>query len=215
MSKTWKIIIAVVIIAVVAGGGVYLWRNKVTEPASETRSLADCSKLGTAWDLFSDNKTTLSFCYKNLWGIIGLKETEISPEARIGTSYYVSFAPKSGIYLPPFSPLISYETLDYRKTGDSDVPPEIAWKMLDFSKSETELALLVHPDEYATAQKLLVNGKQVLKLHRNRNTVSGPFTSVSYFMPNVVINGTTYNLKITCAPEQEADVDKLLESMTF
>ncbi|HBD05199.1 TPA: hypothetical protein DCZ32_01950, partial [Candidatus Uhrbacteria bacterium] len=147
-----------------------------------------------------------------------LKETGISPEAMVGTIYYISFsdAPAQPLVNNNPYPLISYSTLDFQTLGDSDVGPGMDWKALDFSKSETELALLF-PNENATAQKLTVNGKQILKVNRDLiEPLSGErITPLDYFMPDVVINGATYNLHIIGSPEQEADLDKLLESMVF
>jgi hypothetical protein len=218
MGQTkWLIIfVTVVIVAIIVGGGVYLWQNKEAQPAQTVNqeqkalSLADCSKIGSSWALFSNNGTSLSFCYKTSWGSTELKETGISPAARKGTVYYVSFSKSINNY-----PLISYSTLDFQKTGDNDVPAIIDWKALDFNKSETELARLF--SENATAQKITVNDKQVLKAHSNfiEPLSQERVKSVDYFVPNIVINGTTYNLHILGSSEQEADLDKLLESMVF
>ena len=87
---------------------------------------------------------------------------------------------------------------------------------MDFSKSETELAYLFQ-DENAVTQKLTVKGKQVLKVNRDfvEPLSQERITPVDYFIPNVVINGTTYNLHIIGLSEQETDLNKLLESMVF
>lgn len=218
-SKWSTIIVTAVITAVVVGGGVYLWQNKQAQPApiqqvnqgQEARSLADCNNLGSSWTLFKNSGTSLSFCYKTMWGSTELKESGISPEAKVGTVYYISFSKSVNNY-----PLISYSTLDFQKLGDSDVSPVIDWSALNFNKNETELARLF-PNENATAQKLTVNGKQVLKVNRDfiEPLSQERITPLDYFMPNVVINGTTYNLHIIGSPEQEADLDKLLDSMVY
>jgi hypothetical protein len=218
-SKWSTILVAMVTIAVIVGGGVYLWQNKQTQPTlapqiekeQEARSLADCNKLGSSWMLFSNSGTSLSFCYKTSWGTTELKETGISPEARKGTAYDISFSKPVNNYT-----LISYSTLDFQRLGDSDVPPVIDWKALDFSKNEIELARLFR-NENATAQKLTVNGKQVLKVNRDfiEPLSQERITPLDYFMPNVVLNGTTYNLHIIGSPEQETDLEKLLDSMIF
>ncbi|KKQ70874.1 MAG: hypothetical protein UT33_C0017G0011 [Candidatus Peregrinibacteria bacterium GW2011_GWC2_39_14] len=175
-----------------------------------TGSLADCRSLSPSWALFSDSETSLSFCYINSWGTAKFKETEISPAAKAGTIYYISFS-ESVNY-----PLISYSTLDFKKLGDSDVPSVIDWKALDFSKSETELALLF-PNEKATVRKITVNSKQVLVVNRDfiEPLSQKRITPLDYFMPNVSINGTTYNLHLVGLSEQEAVLDKLLESMSY
>lgn len=220
-QKQWStIVVTAVITAVIVGGGVYLWQNKETQPAptqqvsqeQEARSLADCSKLGSSWTLFSSSGTSLSFCYKTSWGGTKLKETEMSPEARIGTIYYISFSKSVNNY-----PLISYSTPDFQKLGDSDVPEIIDWKALDFNKSETELARLLPSDENAAAQKVIINGKQVLKAHSDFISPLSQtrIQSVRYFLPDVTINGENYNLSVLGSPEQEVDLDKLLESMAF
>ena len=225
-SKWSTIIMTAVIAAIVVGGGVYLWQNKEAQPVpaqqvnqeQEARSLADCNKLGSSWTQFSNSRTSLLFCYKNSWGGTELKETGISPGARVGTMYYISFsdAPaQPSVNNNPY-PLISYSTLDFQTLGDSDVGPGMDWSALDFSKSETELARLF-PDENATARKLIVNGKQILKVNRDfiEPLSQERITPLDYFMPNTIINGTSYNLHIIGSPEQEADLDKLLESMVF
>ncbi len=219
-SKWSTIIVTAVITAIIVGGGVYLWQNKQAQPAptqqvdqgQEARLFADCSKLDSSWKLFSNSGTSLSFCYKTTWGSTTLKETSRSPEARVGTIYHISFSKSVGNY-----PLISYSTLDFKRLGASDVPEVMDWKSLDFSKNEIELARLLPADQNATAQKLTVNGKQVLKTHSDfiEPLAQERVKSVDYFMPNVIISGATYNLHILGSPEQEADLDKLLESMTF
>ncbi|HBD05208.1 TPA: hypothetical protein DCZ32_01995 [Candidatus Uhrbacteria bacterium] len=225
-SNTVSVVLAIIITAVIVGGGVYWWQNKENQPVptqqgnqeQEARSLADCSELGSSWTQFSNSGTSLSFCYRTSWGTTELKETRISPEAKVGTIYYISFsdAPAQPLVNNNPYPLIGYSTLDFQSLGDSDVGPGMDWKALDFSKSETELALLFR-NQNATVQKLTVNGKQVLKVHSDsiEPLSQKRVTPLNYFMPNVVINGTTYNLHINGSPEQEADLDKLLGSMVF
>ena len=218
-AKWSTIVVTAVIVVVMAGGGVYLWQNKKAQPTStqkvnqeqETRLLADCSELDSSWTLFSDSGPSLSFCYKTSWGTPEFKETGISPKARKGTVYHISF-PKSANYYP----LISYSTLDFQKLGDSDGGPGIDWKALTSNKNEVELARLF-PNDNATAQKLTMNGKQVLKINRDfvEPLSQERITPLDYFMPNVVISGTTYNLHIIGSPEQEADLEKLLNSIVF
>lgn len=215
MNQTWKIVTTVFITTIVVSGGIYYFQK--TQPASmqqveqksEARSLTDCNKLGSSWTLSSNSGTSLSFCYKTSWGTSDLKETSISPEARKGTIYYISFSKSVYNY-----PLISYSTLDFQKLGDSDVPLVIDWKALDYSKSETELARLF-PNENATVQKINVNGKQILKVNRDfvEPLSQKRVTPLDYFMPNIIINGTAYNFHMIGSPEQEADLEKLLESM--
>lgn len=174
-------------------------------------SFIDCSDLGSTWTLFSDEETTLSFCYKKSWGSTKLKESGISPEAKTGTIYYVSFTKSVNNY-----PLVSYSTPDFLKLGDSDTPMVIDWQALDFSKSDSELVKLFR-GENATVQKLTVNGKQVLKVHRDfvEPLSQERITPVDYFMPNVTINGETYNLHIIGSLEQESDMDLMLDSIRF
>ena len=212
-------VLTVIITAIIVVGGVYLWQGKqVSSPPAQpdeeqkVSSLADCSNLSSSWALFSGNETSLSFCYQSAWGDLTVKETGSSQEARTGTVYYLVFPNSVNNY-----PLISYSTLDYKRLGDSDVPPGLDWKGLDFDKSNSELALLFPDFENAIVQKFTVNGRQVLKVHRNfiEPLSQERITPVDYFMPDVTINGENYNLHIIFSPEQESDIDTLLETMSF
>jgi hypothetical protein len=224
-SKWLIILVTAVITAVVIGGGVYLWQNKEIQPAptqqlekkQEVRSLADCSKLGSSWTLFSNSGTSLSFCYKAPWGNPQLKEEAVDPKVGIGSTWFLTFPTAPSPMLGNQYPLISYQTLDYQLLGDTDAPPFSAWVSMDFNKSNSELARLFPDSQNATALKFTVNSRQVLKAKRDfvEPLSQERITPLDYFMPNVVIDGTSYNLHIIGALEQEADLDKLLNSMVF
>ena len=216
-----------VITAIVVGGGVYWWQNKETQSAltqqvnqePEVRLLADCSKLGSPWTRFENSGTSLSFCYKNSWGSPQLKQETLDPRGGKGSQWFITFpsAPRVKSVLGNQYPLINYESLDFQLTGDTDGTPFSAWASIDFNKSGSELARLLFSNENAAVKKLTVNGKQVLKVKSDliEPLSQERITPLDYFIPNVVINGTTYNLHIIGGVEQEADLDKLLESMVF
>jgi hypothetical protein len=196
------------------GLGWYIDRQASTtvEHEQTTDQAVACGELDDSWALFQSDQTSLSFCYEKSWGKPSVKETSISPEARVGTIYHISFSASDNN-----QPLISYSTPNYQRTGDSDVPRLIDWSQLDFSKSTTELAQLLPDSENSKAEKIIVNGKQVLKVYRDFLAMETEerITQFAYFMPDVIINGETYNLHITCSPSQEKQVDTLLQDLTF
>jgi len=183
------------------------------EEEQEARSLADCTNLDNSWSLFQSNKTSLSFCYKQAWGTPELKEGPVSKESYEGEIWFISFSKSTNDY-----PLIRYRSKDFHMIGDTKNQSLSGafFANPDFSKSESELARLFL-NTNATAQKLIINGQQVLKVKRNFiDPVSyDHIQSLDYFIPNVAINGTMYNLDMSGLSEQESDLGKLLESMRF
>lgn len=173
----------------------------------------DCVELGFGWHgARGEGNSPLAFCYRGYWGETQWEETSISPEARIGTVYYVTFTDAVESF-----PLISYETLDFEKTGDSDVPAIINWDKVDFNKSNSELAKLMVGDENVVAQKLEINGTMVLKITSDRPQWDSEELRplVQYFVPKVSISGVEYNLHLIGSDQQEADLDKMMGSMSF
>lgn len=183
-----------------------------TEENQVTRSIADCSNLDESWALFQSDETSISFCYQNEWGVPTVKKSGLRPEVEEGTKYYISFPNSINN-----NPLITYATLDHKRLGDSDVAPLIEWNSLDFSKDSSELAKLVFFSENATAEKLTINDKQVLKVHMDfiEPLSQERVTPVEYFMPNVNISANMYNLHVICSVDQEEKIDVLLKSLTF
>ncbi len=240
MSKskylTQVAITVVIVIIIVLSYSIYLWKEITktqipvqqvvenvkpvpqpqVEEEKESQPLDKCGKIDSSLALFSDSTTSLSFCYKASWGTPEVKESTTSPESKIGTVYYISFTKivnKNRVY---DSPLINYSTLDFELTGDRDGSPFMGWSEIDFDDNEAELVKLF-PNQNAVVQKLIVNNRQALKVKSDfiHPLSEERITPLDYFMPNVVINGTAYNLHIIGSSEQETDLDKLLESMTF
>lgn len=182
-----------------------------TEEVEEVVAVADCSDLDDSWSLFFSSETSLSFCYKKDWGETKFKASGLSPEVQVGEVYYVSFSKSINN-----SPLVRYQTPDFQRLGDSDVPPGIDWTKLDFNKSDEELAELFS-GENPTLEKMEVNGKAVLKVHKDfiEPLSQERITPVEYFMPNVTISGNSYNLQIFGSSEIESDLDLLLGTITF
>ncbi len=190
-----------------------------TQSEEEPKTLDTCGKIDSSLALYSNSTTSLSFCYKTSWGVPTVKETEISPESKIGTKYYISFIKLVNGKLVYDSPSISYSTLDFQLTGDRDGSPLMMgkWDTLNFSASETELAKLF-VNQNAVVQKLTTsNSVQAFKVKLDyiEPLSEERITPVHYLIPNIIINETKYNLHIVGSLEQEADLDKLLESMTF
>ena len=207
-GKWSKIIVTAIIVAVVGGGGIYLW---------QARSIADCSKLGTEWELFKNDRTSLSFCYKNIWGNPDFTESGIDQKRWVGT--FNSILPLRSVIDYKIKtnnfPMIVYSTLDFQLLGDNTTLPVVDWKESNF-KSDSELARLFPNDRISYTGKLTVNGQKVLKVYRNYTVpLPNDRSQISYFMPNVVISEKAYNLYVTGFPEQESDIENLLESMHF
>ena len=208
-NKLANIFIVALIATVLVGGGIYTWQNKNSIP--EVTTINDCTKLGDAWDLFSNKETSLTFCYPNSWGEAEFKETSISPQLRNGTQYHISFSESINN-----QPLISFSTLDFQRLGPSDVLPPVNWNAIDFNKTESELDE-IFPNENSKTKKLNINGKQVLKVYRD---FMDPLSQIrlenmNYFIPQVEMNKIMYNVHILGSTEQESDLDKLLSTISY
>ncbi len=173
----------------------------------------DCSGLGDSWisSVWKGNDP-LAFCYKTTWGTPELKDSSISPEARIGQIYYVTFSKADGN-----SPLLGYSTLDFQKLGDSDVSEIANWDAIDFSKSEAELAELFPENENPVVEKIVINDKQILKVSTDyiSSFTQEHIQTIYYLAPKVSINGTDYNLFALGGISIESDLKKVMESMRF
>ena len=208
-NKLANIIIVSLIAAVLFSGGIYTWQNKNSVP--EVTNVADCRKIGDSWDLFSSKETSLNFCYPNSWGQAEFKETSISPQLRNGTQYHISFSESINN-----QPLISFSTLDFQRLGPSDALPPVNWSAIDFNKTASDLDQ-IFPNENSKTKKLIINGKQVLKVYRD---FMDPLSQIrlenmNYFIPQVEISTIMYNLHILGSMEQESDLDKLLNTISY
>jgi len=209
MKKLPNIFITAFITIVLVGGGIYGLQTK--NSIFEVTTIKDCNKLGDAWNLFSSKETSLTFCYPNSWGEAKHKETSISPQLRNGTQYHISFSESKNN-----QPLISFSTLDFQRLGPSDALPPVNWSAIDFNKTESELDE-IFPNENSKTKKLNINGKQVLKVYRD---FMDPLSQIrlenmNYFIPQVEINTTMYNVYILGSKEQESDLDKLLNTISY
>jgi hypothetical protein len=184
--------------------------NEDTDSNTATKSnLTDCSTLEGEWTKFSHPQTDLTFCYKNVWGTPTFNDSQISPSAKIGEIYYISFS-KNNYFVQ-----VSYATLDYKPLGDSDVPAGPAWSKIDFKKSEAELTSLFLPFENPVVKKIKSNKVNVLEV---KSDYISPFDNsnvkaVEYFIPNVTINNTPYNLKITSNENLLLDANRDLPTL--
>ncbi len=171
-----------------------------------------CFHLGESWVVFSDARTTLSFCYSTAWGYPSFKKGGVGPEGQRGDLYRIRFSGVANYGAPG----ITYYTQDYKKLGDSDVPPPIKdWDLLDFSKDELELARLFLESDNPVVQKVKINGKDVLKVYRNyfNEFMQARVSTVSYYVPDVSINGQLHNLTIGGSPSQQAEMDVVLATI--
>lgn len=225
MNKTFSYVLIIVITALIAGGSVYYWQNKTIQPITDTTngvvklvSVADCSHLDNTWTPFSNNETTLSFCYKKDWGESNLEETSISPQFLTGTTWFVTFseAPHLKSVLRNSYPLISYSTPDYKNTGDRE-GQDFDWNSLDISNNNDEIAKLFSYADSVDIIKLDLNGNRAIKV---KTELTEPFseefiTPISYYVPNVTINNKPYNLQVMGGPEIESDLDTLIKTFNF
>lgn len=167
------------------------------------------------WGKFDGGMTSFSFCYSPDWGKATWAASGLSPEVMIGEVYYVTFE-ESG------NPIIAYETLDFEKTGDSDVG-NFNWSIVDFSKSEADLEKIMEGEnvtmtkENVVVEKMEVNGYNVLKVKSQLTSWDDgeKFTVVDYYIPEVNVAGTIYNLHMHGLEEKEAGLESVLKSMNL
>jgi hypothetical protein len=76
--------------------------------------------------------TPLTFCYPSSMGGVEERETGISPEAREGTLYEITFLNAEDVR-------IILQTANFRRTGVTGLPAEVDFACLDFGKSDEEL----------------------------------------------------------------------------
>ncbi len=226
------IILIIILSTIIIGGAVYCWQNRgnisvhsdkmenndntvtsLTTKNKQDKAIINCEILGKDWELFSGDNTTLSFCYKSVWGKVRVKETEIDPRARVGTMYYVDFPNlKDEDRIS-----INYSTPDFKKTGSRDTSSVIDWSKLDFTKDSVQLVQLLSDSKDAKGVKLMINNKQVFKLYQEIMFLGEEkkTKTLDYYMPNVNIDGKLYNLSIKSSASMEDETDNLLESLTF
>ena len=81
---------------------------------------------------YQSRYTPFTFCYPSRFGGIEESESQISPAAREGQEYTITFDRADAVR-------ITLQTTNYRKLGDSDVPPEADPDCLDATKTNEEL----------------------------------------------------------------------------
>ncbi len=230
-----RALLSIIITAAIVGGGVYSWQNDKTilgeetvgeievgteknvndEITNETVRIFDCSELEDNWIEFSDVETTLHFCYRKEWGGMNLEETSTGSDYRIGTIWYVGTG-TGGV------PLVSYSTLDYERIGGGDVPNINFWDVVDIHQSEEQLStaftkLEAEFDGTAIVKKVEVNGQPALKVYRKFiiPLTGGQSEMIHYFIPEVTINNSIYNLEIAGVYSLEDDIDTIAASVDF
>ncbi|MSU75031.1 MAG: hypothetical protein EXS55_00740 [Candidatus Magasanikbacteria bacterium] len=176
----------------------------------------NCANLGTGWKLFISKKPRLSFCYPTIWGVPKPEETTISPSARLGTAWHISFNTKSE------TPLISIFTSNFQKLGDSDVP-SYCWGCINLAKDETDIqkdllqgyyklggenvSLEVKKLTIDTAPALKTKSNFVSWLSRDKMSI------VEWFIPQARLGEQTYNVVVSSDQKQEADTELLINSL--
>lgn len=189
----------------------------VTKMEEQTKAMADnCSSLGSGWARYESNTVNMSFCVHSDWG--GLREEleNLAPEAAQGRLYHVTFS--DGV---SDGPVISYSSKDFRRLLDSDAQ-NLDWSMIDFTKSEADLAtsfaafegVTLGENERITVTKTTVAGKDALKVESQvTDQLSGePVHFFQWFIPNAVSNGT-YNLQVYSDASTAPNVQLLIDSM--
>lgn len=164
-----------------------------------------CQALG--WSMWSSQGVPVGFCYPSSWGDASWKELGMSPETHQGEEYFVSFSEKK-------TPLISFETMDFKLLGDRDIPP-LPWNAFGPERTEAEiLSSLAGPIEGATrVSRMTLAGVPAWKVWVDRTVLSGErFVGVEYYLPNVG-QGVRMNVHTSGSLDQEAELDALVQSM--
>ncbi len=173
----------------------------------------DCKGIGKNWSLYVDKASELEFCYDINWG---------KPVPSLSTSYatagklwYINFPDELD---KTKAPLISYQTLDYQKSGDSDVPV-FNWDLINFSLSENELLDTLYPDymvESSRLTKTKINGKDALKVDLDfiEPLSYTRIQMVEYYIPKVMKNDN-YNLRVAGYKGIKDNIEDIIDQISF
>lgn len=188
-------------------------QNTESETVVEQQDKTDCNQFDKPWNKYEQNG--LSFCYNPEWGETVLKETSIDPLCRQGTIYHITFT-------EPESPTISYSTLDYKRTCESDVS-QVDWSIFP-EKDEREIR------KYFEERNYRVNSRYS-KYEDNSFRIDGLYDDplsqdlyqqIEYFYPNAKFNNQEYNLHIIYFEDAEdvdleniSDVEKVIKTLDF
>lgn len=222
-TNPWTIGLAVVVTAIVVGGGIFLWQNKTadTTPSTTSKEVVN-EKIAEGpetkvecpqnWTMYESQN--LSFCYNNSWGTPKFAD-ETHQEGK-GKLFKISFANEkyTSVDNAPSTPQLWWETKDFA--------PAVAdysttcFECINFNQSEAEIIkALGYEGKNATAQKVSVNGKNALRVkidYFEEMFDQGQISRLEYFVPNAFGN---YHFQAVVSYSKADELDTLMKNLFF
>lgn len=218
------IVLTVIITALIVGGGVFVWQNKTIQKTAElktpivtnnsTESLdttqTNCQQNGSEWTKYESQD--FSFCYIKSWGTPKLLD-ETHKDGK-GKLFHLAFANNENKNNVNSTPDIWWESKDFAPAV-SDYSTT-CFKCIDFNQDETQIIeALGLKNKNATAQKLVVSGKKVLRIHLDYlepEYEQGQINSLDYYIPNAFGD---YNFQVTIGYQKADEADTFIKTLLF
>jgi hypothetical protein len=150
--------------------------------------------------------TPLTFCYPSSMGGAKERETGISPEAREGTLYEISFMNAEDVRM-------TLQTANFRKTGVTGLPAEVDFACLDLNKSDEELKGCFSA-EVSAFERLILGQNKALLVTLRFQLIDDPTAFVEeqrYVIPGI-LEQPSMDAIISFDLEHADDVRAMLES---
>lgn len=226
-NSIFTIVFAVVVTAIVVGGGMLIWQNKsantITSPATlnsgsgkspdEGSKLSQNTQIACAENLVSYDAQNFSFCYKVAWG--APKITDESHPDGTGKLFHLTFANDEYRNNDHSTPDIWWESEDF-SPGSAQDYSLTCFTCIDFSKSEAEIIKALDlQNKNATIQKTSIDGKNALRIHRDyfeKMFEQGNINQLKYLIPNAFAH---YHFQVSIINNKAEDLDTFMKSISF
>lgn len=210
------IILTAVVTAVVVGSGVFMWQSKTadTTPDRTSNKAADAPVAQVScpqhWTMYQSQN--ISFCYKNSWGTPKLLDE--THEGGKGKLFNIRFAKDAYVNNAHSTPDLWWETKDFAPAA-ADYSTT-CFDCINFNKSESEnIKALGTNDKNVTAKKVIVAGKNALRVHVNYFEPAfqqGQINRLDYYIPNAFGD---YHFQASAGYSAAAELDMFMNYLSF
>jgi hypothetical protein len=222
-TNSYTIGFAVIVMAVVVGGGIFLWQNKTDDTTISTVSnqvlteeFADSQETKLEcpqnWTMYESQN--ISFCYNNSWHTPKL--TDKTHKDGKGKLFKIGFENEeyTTVDNAPSTPQLWWETKDFAPTVASY--NITCFECINFNQSESEIIeALGYEDKNATAQKVSVDGKNAFRVKTDyfeKMFDQGQISRLKYFVPNAFGD---YHFQAVVISSNADELDTLMNTLIF
>jgi hypothetical protein len=150
--------------------------------------------------------TPFTFCYPSRFGGVEEHESSISPSAREGQTYDITFDRADEMR-------IELRTANYRRLGDTDVQDIVNFDCIDTSKSDSEL-MGCFSDDISGFERVNLNGKTAFHVMLLLGSLDHPDTKIEarrLFIPKL-IDQPAMNAIISYPRYERGTADAIIQS---